>query len=390
MSGPPRVRPVNVATETESRPVLGPAGNKEVSVDYRKPALKPQRKVDKQPEIEAKEKKPMPAAAATSPSVRCGNASSILRKQGSTLLRSNFSLNASCSSDASSDSSHSRASTGRISRRSVTPVRRKLCGSKIGKVVVQDSVLEPPPDTLQAKKRCSWVTPNTDLCYAAFHDEEWGVPLHDDRRLFELLSLSGALAELTWPTILNKRHIFREVFLDFNPFAVSELNEKRFVGPGSPACSLLSEQKLRAIIENARQMCKVIVEYGSFDKYIWGFVNQKPIVSRFRYPRQVPVKTAKADFISKDLVRRGFRSVGPTIIYTFMQVAGLTNDHLISCFRFEDCIAAPEAREKNDGLKTKGEDKRPENTTDSGSTLNEDLTDFAVGRAEESNDLGLA
>ncbi|ONM16172.1 DNA glycosylase superfamily protein [Zea mays] len=160
------------------------------------------------------------------------------------------------------------------------------------------------------------------------------------RKLFELLVLSGALAELTWPAILNKRDIFREVFMDFDPVLVSKLSEKKIIAPGSPSCSLLSEQKLRGVIENARQILKIIEEFGSFDKYCWSFVNHKPILSRFRYSRQVPVKTSKADAISKDLVRRGFRSVGPTVVYTFMQVSGMTNDHLISCYRFAECAAS--------------------------------------------------
>ncbi|CAL5327574.1 unnamed protein product [Camellia sinensis] len=279
------------------------------------------------------------------------------------LLKSNLSLNASCSSDASSDSSHSRASTGRIRRRTPTPIRRKQCGSKMEKV---ESGSVDSVDTSPAKKRCAWVTPNTDPCYAVFHDEEWGVPIHDDKKLFELLILSTALAELSWPAILNKRHMFREVFLDFDPIAVSKLNEKRTVTPGSAASALLSELKLRTIIENARQTRKIIDEFGSFDKYIWGFVNHKPTVSHFRYPRQVPIKTSKADAISKDMVRRGFRGVGPTVIYSFMQVAGITNDHLISCFRFQDCIAAADASDKDSSFKGKVEGKQPEDSTEPG------------------------
>jgi DNA-3-methyladenine glycosylase I len=158
------------------------------------------------------------------------------------------------------------------------------------------------------------------------------------RRLFELLVLSGALAEHTWPTILSKRQAFREVFADFDPNAIVKINEKKIIGPGSPASTLLSDLKLRAVIENARQILKVIEEYGSFDKYIWSFVKNKAIVSKFRYQRQVPAKTPKAEVISKDLVRRGFRSVGPTVVYSFMQAAGITNDHLTSCFRFHHCI----------------------------------------------------
>ncbi|KAL8123105.1 hypothetical protein AgCh_011192 [Apium graveolens] len=188
------------------------------------------------------------------------------------------------------------------------------------------------------------------------------------RKLFELLSLSTALAELTWPAILNRRHMFRDVFQDFDPVEVAKLNEKKITAVGSSATSLLSELKLRVIIENARQMCKVIVETGSFDKYIWGFVNHKPTVGHFRYPRQVPIKTSKADVISKDLVKRGFQGVGPTVVYSFMQVAGITNDHLISCFRFQECIAAECAREKGDSFKDKSEGNRTEDEMDLGVT----------------------
>jgi DNA-3-methyladenine glycosylase I len=125
--------------------------------------------------------------------------------------------------------------------------------------------------------------------------------------------------------------------MDFEPVSVSKLSEKKLIAQGSCATSLLSETKLRAIVENAREMVKIIDEFGSFDQYIWGFVNNSPIVGRFRYQRQVPVRISKADLISKDLVRRGFRGVGPTVIYSFMQVCGLTNDHLISCYRFDEC-----------------------------------------------------
>ncbi|KAB8095972.1 hypothetical protein EE612_024230 [Oryza sativa] len=259
------------------------------------------------------------------------------------LLRSGLSLDASCSSDASTDSFCSRASTGRIGRPTFGARKKKtLCQTdhKIVSMLEREVGLASANDVPGLKRRCSWVTANTEPCYAAFHDEEWGVPVHDDKVLFELLVLSGALAELTWPTILNKRPIFREVFMDFDPVLVSKLSEKKIIAPGSPSSTLLSEQKLRGVIENARQILKIVEEFGTFDKYCWSFVNNKPILSRFRYPRQVPVKTSKADAISKDLVRRGFRSVGPTVVYTFMQVSGMTNDHLISCYRFAECAAA--------------------------------------------------
>lgn len=378
MSGGPRVKLMNNA-DSEVRSVLGPAGNKARSVELRKPVEKPVKKAAESEESKGKKFEGTDSVpqsrAPVAASKKCGGAvPSILRQQQdhrSLMMRPNLSLNASCSSDASTDSSHSRASTtGKLSRGSVTPTagRRKQCSSpkvvkseKIGKTVGEGPSLASSPtpgDASVMKKRCAWVTPNTDPSYAAFHDEEWGVPVHDDKKLFELLSLCTALAELSWPAILSKRHMFREVFQNFDPVAVSKLNEKKIAPPGSPASTLLSEVKLRAVIENARQTCKIIDELGSFDKYIWGFVNNKPIVSQFRYARQVPMKTSKAEGISKDLVKRGFRGVGPTVVYSFMQVAGITNDHLISCFRFHDCVAATDGTDKDDGLAAKTEVKQ--------------------------------
>ncbi|CAH1428591.1 unnamed protein product [Lactuca virosa] len=388
MSEPPRVAQLTMdGADSEPRPVLGPAGNKTRSVvELRKPAAKPKSKVGKPEEIKKSPStvtvivnSPLHSKSITPPPPL------ILKHKDSKLLKSNLSMNASCSSDASSDSSHSRASTGKVRRRCVTPtsIRGKQSvvpktgkldnalkavsktgkvesvarGEKLENVVVEtDSSLESSADASLGRKRCAWVTANTDPCYTAFHDEEWGVPVHDDKKLFELLSLSTALAELTWPTILSKRHLFRDVFHGFDPTAVSKLNDKKIAATGSPAASLLSEVKLRGIIENARQICKIADELGSFDKYIWGFVNHKPIVNKFRYPRQVPIKTSKADSISKDLVKRGLRGVGPTVVYSFLQVAGLTNDHLISCFRFHECalvdVVGPGTTNdvKNDGL----------------------------------------
>ncbi|XP_065850361.1 uncharacterized protein [Euphorbia lathyris] len=360
MSGAPRVRSMNVA-DSETRPILGPTGNNKAgSLIARKPASKQMRKVETSPEevslSEEKNAFTVATGNARSPKSHSVSIPSVLRRHEQ-LLHSNLSLNASCSSDASTDSFHSRASTGRLTRSNSLGTRRKQYASR-PRSVASDGGLESPPASgaSQSKKSCAWVTPNSDPYYATFHDEEWGVPVHDDKKLFELLVFSGALAELTWPAILSKRHLFREVFADFDPIAVSKLNEKKIIAPGSTASSLLSEVKLRSIMENARQISKVINEFGSFDKYIWSFVNYKPIVSRFRYPRQVPVKTPKAEAISKDLVRRGFRSVGPTVVYSFMQVAGLTNDHLISCFRFVECVNAAEVKEEK-GIKLKGEEE---------------------------------
>ncbi|KAI8529375.1 hypothetical protein RHMOL_Rhmol12G0220800 [Rhododendron molle] len=363
MSGPTRMRSTNCG-ESEPRPVLAPAGNKARTVDTSKQLLKSLKKIDKPRDLDNCKAKKYPPSPVKSPGVAAAR------------CLSNVSMNASsCSSDASS--SDSSCSRGRMMsrRRSVTPVQRKQGGPKTGrveKVVVVvvgsddgDSGSLDSGDSLPAKRRCAWVTPNTDPSYAAFHDEEWGVPVHDDKKLFELLILSTALAELSWPAILNKRNAFsdisgihREVFLDFDPIAISKLNERKIL---TPASSLISEVKQRATIENARQTSKIIDEFGSFDKYIWGFVNQNPTVNQFRYPRQVPIKTSKADAISKDLVRRGFRGVGPTVIYSFMQVVGMTNDHLVSCFRFQECIDAADASSKDGTLEgTVKEDKQPD------------------------------
>ncbi|KAK4763097.1 hypothetical protein SAY86_008865 [Trapa natans] len=350
MYGVPRIRSKDIE-DSESRLVLGPTGNNASPLGSQRFALKSLRRIDRSPEDNkiSKEKGNQSRAVTntSSPKSHLASAPTMLRRYQQ-LLQSDVSLNASCSSDASTDSFQSRASTGRLMRSTSLSSRRKPHISK-SRSVVSDGGLDfgldsPPPIGLQMKK-CAWVTPNTDPLYAAFHDEEWGVPVHDDKKLFELLVLSGALSELTWPAILSKRQIFREVFMDFDPIAVSKLNEKKIVAAAS---ALLSELKLRSIIENALQISKVIEEFGSFDKYIWSFVNNKPIISKFRYPRQVPVKTPKADVISKDLVRRGFRSVGPTVIYCFMQVAGLTNDHLAGCFRFQECIHASERKEENE------------------------------------------
>ncbi|KAI8570347.1 hypothetical protein RHMOL_Rhmol01G0027800 [Rhododendron molle] len=360
MSGTPRVRSTN-GVDSEFRPVLGPKGNKaQRSVSSRKPLTKPLRKMEKSMEEEegvtvfAEEKNGLTSSATVvvplTPPLR-----SVSRQEQ--LLHASLSRSASCSSDASSDSVHSRASTGRVYRSNGIAVQRRQLALK-SKTSVLDGISEPLADSLQLKKRCAWVTPHTDPHYATFHDEEWGLPVHDDKKLFELLVFSGALAELTWPAILSKRHVFREVFADFDPIMVAKFDEKKITAPGSTASSLVSELKLRAIIENARQMSKVIDEFGSFDNYIWSFVNYKPIISRFRYPRQVPVKTPKADAISKDLVRRGFRSVGPTVVYSFMQVAGITNDHLISCFRFHECATAAEGKEVNEVISDSADEKK--------------------------------
>ncbi|KAG2607566.1 uncharacterized protein LOC120671369 [Panicum virgatum] len=369
MAGAPRVRSLNIATpEVEARPVLVPGGNKARSgpANARKPSPKPLRKAE--PAAAGTPEKPAatavkeeegaktnavggggagaPKGATPVPSPRRTPPGPPPRRNDAPPLQPSLPLSAPCSSDASAESVRARAFAGKVEKgRSWTKAVPKL-GKAVGKVAESkpagvNFVAPVTPEAGEGKRRCAWATPTTDPCYVAFHDEEWGVPVHNDRRLFELLVLSCALAELTWPEILKRRQLFREIFMDFDPAAVSKINEKKIVASGSVAHSLLSEQKLRAVLENARQIIKIADEFGSFDRYCWGFLNHKPIVSKFRYQRQVPVKSPKADIISKDMMRRGFRSVGPTVIYSFMQAAGLTNDHLVSCFRFEECNATP-------------------------------------------------
>ncbi|KAL5987099.1 hypothetical protein ACLOJK_041095 [Asimina triloba] len=238
-----------------------------------------------------------------------------------------------------SDSSYSSDSSGSFSsvRAANFGNRGKQNAVKCAKTVskgVEVSSLSPP---VLGKKRCGWITANSDPLYTSFHDEEWGVPVHDDRKLFELLVLSQALSELTWTTILNKRHTFRKQFDNFEPESIAKFNEKKIMSLKESGSGLLSEPKSRAITENSRHVIKIQQEFGSFSNYCWSFVNHKPIVNEFRYARQVPVKTPKSEAISKDLMERGFRCVGPTIIYSFMQTAGIVNDHLSSCFRYEEC-----------------------------------------------------
>ncbi|URE27110.1 Methyladenine glycosylase [Musa troglodytarum] len=525
MSGAPKARSLNV--DPDARPVLVPGGNKARSVaTAQKPASKPPSKTESTEFAAADEKKKKKKASSTTanlPHLRSSlSAPSALRRH-EMLLQSNLSLNASCSSDASTDSFCSRASTGRVGRTSIISKRQESISrtakilAKVEKNVADDATMH-PPEIVQGKRKCAWVTPNTvnNILLTVYHRvnvrrvskskttaassgsgsgkrRQWqrqamivvatageqrksktevvvgsgdndamvsndsdgsgnnsgggdGSDNREQRQQRKTTTVErgsnsrekilttesraglglgksqkgcweadiGALVGSIEPTKspetepnhhteaccyreftfwkdlakvgttliqfdLNHamflstmkngefqstmiKHLFREVFLDFHPVAVSKLNEKKIVVPGSTASSLLSEPKLRAVIENARQILKIIDEFGSFDRYCWSFVNYKPIVSKIRYPRQVPVKTPKADVISKDLVRRGFRIVGPMVVYSFMQAAGLTNDHLISCFRFDECIAAAssgtdEADRAKGRLDSKVEDK---------------------------------
>ncbi|XP_038715948.1 probable GMP synthase [glutamine-hydrolyzing] isoform X2 [Tripterygium wilfordii] len=268
-----------------------------------------------------------------------------IQKMPQSAVRKNVSVDSTCSSDSSSTGSSekmvvsSRRTAKRNGLRSVKVVPDEIA------VVGEISKVSPGP-----VKRCDWITPNSDPLYIAFHDKEWGVPVRDDRKLFELLVFSQALAELSWPAILHQRDIFRKLFDDFNASSIAEFTEKKLLSLKVNGSLLLSEPKLRAVVENAKQMLKVQEEFGSFSNYCWRFVNQKPLRNGFRYSRQVQVKTPKAELISKNLMQRGFRCVGPTVIYSFMQVAGIVNDHLVTCFRYRECC-----EELNKNLKSQTE-----------------------------------
>ena len=184
---------------------------------------------------------------------------------------------------------------------------------------------------MKSAKRCHWV--GADPLYVEYHDTEWGVPLHDDRKLFEFLVLEGAQAGLSWLTILRKREGYRKALADFDPEALARFNrrsvERLLQDPGI----VRNRQKVEAAIANARAFLAVQQEFGSFDRYVWRFVAGKPIQGRWRSTRDVPALTRESQAMSKDLVARGFKFVGPTICYAHMQATGMVNDHQLDCFR---------------------------------------------------------
>jgi DNA-3-methyladenine glycosylase I len=181
------------------------------------------------------------------------------------------------------------------------------------------------------KIRCAWATEGLSVPY---HDEEWGVPVHDDRTLFEFLILEGAQAGLSWSTILNKRENYRKVFDRFDPARVARYDRRKVQQLLRDPGIVRNKLKVASAIENAKAFLRVQEEFGSFDGYIWQFVGGKPRVNKRKSMRQVPARTAESDAMSKDLKRRGFNFVGSTICYAFMQATGMVNDHLVNCFRY--------------------------------------------------------
>ena len=186
-----------------------------------------------------------------------------------------------------------------------------------------------------ANLRCDWVPSDNDL-YLAYHDKEWGVPLHDDHKLFEMLVLEGMQAGLSWGTILMKREAFREAFSGFDPVKVARYDESKIARLLTNAGIVRNELKIRSAVANAKAFIAVQQEVGSFDAYIWDLVGNKPTVNRWRTLKELPTATAESKRISQDLINRGFRFVGPTIVYAHMQATGMVNDHLIHCFRYRE------------------------------------------------------
>jgi len=184
------------------------------------------------------------------------------------------------------------------------------------------------------KKRCEWVP--DDPLYRDYHDTEWGVPVHDDRKLFESLILDGMQAGLSWWTILRKRENFRKAFDDFDPRKVAEYDQKKVLSLLADEGIIRNRRKIEAAIQNAKAFLAVQKEFGSFDAYIWQFVGGKPKVNTWKTDKEIPAKTPESDALSKDLIDRGFKFVGSTICYALMQAIGMVNDHTVACFRYRE------------------------------------------------------
>ncbi len=189
---------------------------------------------------------------------------------------------------------------------------------------------------MNEKIRCSWAG-NIPI-YIDYHDNEWGRPVHDDIKLFEMLILEGMQAGLSWLTVLNKREAFREVFDGFDPNKVALYDEIKIQELMSNEKIIRNRLKINAAVNNARLFLRVIEEYGSFDKFIWEYVDYTPITGHFKKIEDVPVSTPLSDRISKDLKKMGFKFVGTTIIYSFMQAIGMVNDHIAECFVYQEIM----------------------------------------------------
>ena len=187
----------------------------------------------------------------------------------------------------------------------------------------------------QSLVRCAWV--GTDPLSVEYHDREWGVPVHDDRKLFEFLILEGMQAGLSWMTILRKRDNFRAAYDDFDPVKIAQYDQVKFEELMNNPGVIRNRRKIEAAAQNARAFLAVQAEFGSFDAYMWQFVAGKPKVNSWKSISEIPAQTEQSVILSKDLKQRGFNFVGPTIVYAHMQATGMVNDHTIDCFRFLEC-----------------------------------------------------
>ena len=184
------------------------------------------------------------------------------------------------------------------------------------------------------KKSCTW--PSNNPLMIDYHDREWGVPLHNDRKLFEYMILDAFQAGLSWSTIINKRKNFRKAFDNFDPVKISKYNEKKIKLLMNDAGIIRNNLKIRAAVTNAKTFLEVKKEFGTFDRYIWQFTGGKTIHNKWKTLKELPAKTKESDAMSKDLIKRGFKFVGSTICYAFMQAAGMVNDHIVSCWRYKE------------------------------------------------------
>jgi len=185
------------------------------------------------------------------------------------------------------------------------------------------------------KKRCDW--PNGNELMIEYHDTEWGVPLHDDRKMFEFLMLDNAQAGLSWQTILNKRENYRKAFDNFDPAKIARYNERKIASLLKNPGIIRNRLKVRSAVTNAQAFLEIQNEFGSFDTYIWQFVDGKPFRNKWKRLKDIPATSGESDAMSKDLKKRGFKFVGSTICYAYMQSIGMVNDHLIHCFRYTQC-----------------------------------------------------
>ena len=184
------------------------------------------------------------------------------------------------------------------------------------------------------KKRCEWVT--EDGLYIEYHDKEWGVPLYDDQALFEMLILEGAQAGLSWITILKRRQGYRKAYDNFDPEKMAEWTDKKIKDLHNNPEIIRNKLKINAAKQNAGAYLKVVEEYGNFKDFIWSFVNNKPIINSWKSISEIPASTKESEAMSKELKKRGFKFVGPTICYAYMQATGMVNDHITACYRYKE------------------------------------------------------